>query len=84
MHTDEKKPAGDWHPEVGHTDNGSIPALQSNVAKELATVQAQFALRGHELHRAADGFYVTRWGLTRTLPTLADVRAFLAQIGGAA
>jgi hypothetical protein len=57
--------------------------------KAFAMLRAQFALRGHTLHRThpADGpqaSYAERWSMVRTLPTLEHVRAFLAQIGGAA
>jgi hypothetical protein len=58
-------------------------------AKEFATLQAAFALRGHELVRidptdARTGYYCSRWGLVRHLPDVNAVRAFLAQIGGVA
>jgi len=33
--------------------------------KHLATVIAQFALRGHAVHRLESGFLVTRWGMSR-------------------
>jgi hypothetical protein len=54
--------------------------------KEFASLRAHAALRGHELHRSnpADGptrYWVSRWGLTRELPSIQDVRAFLRQIG---
>ena len=57
--------------------------------KQFATLRAQFAMKGHTLHRAGptDGptsFYAERWGQVRYLPTLDDARRFLAQIGGAA
>ena len=55
--------------------------------KDFATLRAQFALRGHELHRAEapDGrvsYWTTRWGLTKPLVDLAAVHDFLRQIGG--
>lgn len=57
--------------------------------KAWATLQAQFALKGHTLHRTnpKDGpvsFYAERWGMVRYLPTPADVRRFLEQLGGTA
>ncbi len=57
--------------------------------KEFSNLRAQLALRGHGLHRTDPGdgpvsYYSERWGLVRYLHTLDDVRAFLAQIGGAA
>lgn len=55
--------------------------------KEFFTLRAAAALRGHALHRSdpADGpvkYWATRWGVTRDLPTIEDVRAFVRQIGG--
>lgn len=55
--------------------------------KQFTTLRAQFAMRGHSLLRTnlMDGpvtYYAERWGLVRYLPTLDDVRRFLAQIGG--
>lgn len=54
--------------------------------KEFASLRAHAALRGHALHRSnpADGptrYWVSRWGMTRELTTLQDVRDFLRQIG---
>ncbi len=55
--------------------------------KLFATLRAQFAMRGHSLHRTdpSDGpvtYWAERWGLVRYLPTLADAQHFLVQIGG--
>ncbi len=68
----------------GSTENASIIA---DADKAFKTLQAQFSLRGHALHRTspADGpvsYLAERWGLARYLPTLDDARRFLAQIGG--
>ncbi|NUZ06749.1 hypothetical protein [Piscinibacter koreensis] len=53
-------------------------------AKELATLQARFALSGYQLHRLASGrLLMTRWGLTREFEDEAAAAAFLPQIGGA-
>ncbi len=57
--------------------------------KDFATLRAQFALRGHTLHRTSpdDGpvsYLAERWGLARYLHTLDDAQRFLVQIGGAA
>jgi len=67
-----------------------FPAQEiGNPGKQFATLQAAFALRGHRLERTFHGadtaptFYSERWGVVRHLPTLEDVRRFLAQIGGA-
>ena len=64
-------------------------ATVTSSAKEFATLQAAFALRGHELVRIdpADprtGYYCTKWGLVRHLADLNAARAFLQQIGGVA
>ncbi len=55
--------------------------------KDFATLRAQFALRGHELHQAyaPDGrvsYWTTRWGLSKPLADLEAVREFLRRIGG--
>ena len=55
--------------------------------KRFSTLQAQFAIRGHALHRTSPvggpvTYYAERWGLVRYLETLNDVERFLAQIGG--
>lgn len=50
--------------------------------KEFATVQAQFALKGHALVRVVDSYAAHKWGLVRYLPTWADVLDFRDQIGG--
>ncbi len=74
-----------------NTDTQSIPpaCFLGNREKEFATLQAQFALTGHALHRSRDAtgieaYLADRWGLVRYLPSLDDARRFLAQIGGAA
>ena len=89
MHTDEKMPAGDGNPTAGHTDAAIVAPTGPSVFlsdKEFATLQAQFAIHGHTLHRdggdGAGGLYVERWGLVRALATADDARRFLAQIGG--
>lgn len=61
-----------------------VIAQAAAVLKDVETLRAQFALRGHGLHQSGTGYYVERWGMVRDLPTLEDVRKFLAQIGGAA
>ncbi len=50
--------------------------------KAVATATARAALAGFELVQMADGsFVVARWTMTRALPDLAAVEAFLAQVG---
>lgn len=61
--------------------------MSADTNKDFVTLQAQYALRGHELHRTLepDGrvtYWTTRWGLTKPLPDLEGVRDFLRQIGG--
>ena len=56
--------------------------------KAFSTLVAQLALQGHTLTRSnpSDGmvsYYVTRWGMVRSLPDLDTVKAFVRQIGGA-
>lgn len=70
--------------------NGVTPAAGVPDDKTLATIAAQFALKGHALHRnvrADDGratFTVSRWNQSRVFGHWHDVLAFLTQIGGAA
>lgn len=70
--------------------NTATVAPAENLGKPYATLQAQFALLGHSLQynrRADDGrvtFIVSRWNQARFFSHLNDVRAFLAQIVGAA
>lgn len=57
--------------------------------KDLATVQAMLALRGHQLihdHNPLTGqndYLINRWGWTRYFTEWPDVMVFLKQIGGA-
>lgn len=80
-----------------HLAEAKVSAIQNGVDsptttaenKTFATLQAEFALRGHELHRATGpggthAFWAERWGLARYLPSLHDAAMFLAQIGGRA
>ena len=58
-----------------------------NQSKQFKTLQAQFALLGHTLHCSRNDsgpitYLAERWGMVRYLPTLADARRFLTQIGG--
>lgn len=68
----------------GSRRNTDTAANSTDAAKVFANLQARAALAGHELHRSPSGagFYVSRWGMTRYFPTLAQVQAFIAQIGG--
>lgn len=51
--------------------------------KAFATLQAEFALAGHELVRLADGsLMVGRWGLSRPLASTEEARAWLSRVTG--
>ncbi|MFT3664630.1 hypothetical protein [Piscinibacter sp.] len=51
------------------------------VRKRIATVEAQLALKGFELHRTPIGmFIVCKWGLTREL-RLDEVETFARRVG---
>ena len=70
------------------TTNTTIIGDDLAADKHFKTLQAAFALRGHQLVRteATDGpvaYYAERWGMVRYLPTLGAVESFLRQIGGA-
>jgi hypothetical protein len=50
--------------------------------KAEATLRAELALRGHSLHRLANGgFLVSMCSLSRELPDLRAVRQFAKQVG---
>lgn len=52
--------------------------------KRLATLKAQLALRGFEVHdTATDGWLVARWNLSRYCATLEDLQAFAKRVGAA-
>jgi hypothetical protein len=82
-----------WHPEkrtpgttpanADHkSPNAGIVAQQAAERKAFTTLQAQAALAGCELHAlAAGGFLLSRWGLTRELRSIDEVRQMLAQMG---
>ena len=62
-----------------HTDSASNNAER----KALATLTAQFAIRGYALHQLADGsLMVSRWNLSRALTGISAAQTFLAQVGG--
>jgi len=81
-----KKPTECVNTSAGMTEQGQILGACSANDKEFSTLRAQAALRGHGLHRSSpqDGpviYWVTRWGVTRDLPNIDAVRAFIRQIG---
>ncbi len=52
-----------------------------NDRKRLATLCAQFAMRGYSVHAVSDGFLVTRWNLTKHVPDLDALEAFGRVVG---
>lgn len=53
-------------------------------SKQLATLQALFALRGYALHQLADStLLLERWGYCRAVATVEEAASTLAQLGGA-
>jgi len=74
---------------VDQNTESAIVAPNGETEKSFATMAAQFAIKGHTLHRsyrADDGrvtYLVGRWGQCRSFNHWHDVQAFLTQIGGA-
>jgi hypothetical protein len=65
--------------EVTHHFNGA-----TDERKELATLQAKFAMQGFSLVHMADGSaFASKWGQIIMLADTAHALAFLAKIGGA-
>ena len=57
-------------------------ALARTQDKAFATLQAQAALKGFQAVRTAAGdFVVERWGMTKALRDLGELRAWLQQVG---
>ena len=87
--TPKEMPTGSVNYPAGHTDTSIVLETSGPCDKVFATLRAQFALRGHALHRTSsvDGaaaYFAERWGQVRYLPTVEDAQRFLVQIGGAA
>ena len=84
-------PGSDEAPELAGTDASGVrdsehgdPASDPTVGKAFETLRARAALAGFALDaiEADDGarvFVITRWALTRELPGLGDVEAFLTR-----
>jgi len=71
---------------VNRTDPGPSAPCASHPprSKQLATLQALFALRGYALHQLVDStLLVERWGYCRTVATVEEAAGVLAQLGGA-
>jgi hypothetical protein len=50
--------------------------------KTVATLRAQFALRGHAVHELTEGgFLVCRWGMVRACRDLEALQAFARKMG---
>lgn len=50
--------------------------------KRLATLKAQLALRGFQVHDVSTGgYFVSRWNLTKYCPAIDDLEAFARQVG---
>jgi hypothetical protein len=49
--------------------------------KRLATITAQMALSGHQVHCLESGYLVSRWGMTKVCPDFASLVGFARQIG---
>lgn len=59
-----------------------IVPSDADEGKAASTLRAELALQGHQLHRlAGGGWLVSRWGLSRELPSLHAVRTFARQVG---
>jgi len=88
MSTDLHKsecPAATGHHATNQTIEASIVCAdkaEHNPEKQLATIRAALALKGHAVHLMEDGsFLVMRWGLTRPCTDLAALRAFAEMLG---
>jgi hypothetical protein len=60
-------------------DNTLTPQATDYMAE--ATLIAGFALKGFTVHRAQDGYLVSRWGMTRHCPSFQTLTAFAKQVG---
>ncbi|MDZ4397975.1 hypothetical protein [Hydrogenophaga sp.] len=62
----------------------SAALAQAVDQKRLATLKAQLALKGFQVHDVTTGgWFVSRWNLTKFCPALADLEAFASQVGAA-
>ena len=89
-HTNKKAPAPTTTQSAFHTDTNDLDfATGARPRKALATLKAQFALRGFSLecNHHADNlevtYWVSKWGQAKAFFNLSDVQAFLLRIGGA-
>lgn len=69
-------------PRQDQTKHPEIVGEPTDQSKRTATLKAQFALKGHAVHRLEGGaFLVTRWGLVRACRDLDELETFARQIG---
>jgi len=51
-------------------------------SKALATLKAQLALAGHQVHEGSNNdFIVTRWGMSKHCPDIGSLRRFARIVG---
>ena len=63
------------------TNDLNFPTGQRE-GKAFATLAAQFALKGHAVHKDnGDDFIATRWGESRYCKDFAELQAFARQVG---
>jgi hypothetical protein len=78
-HKSENPAATGFHATNQSTDSDDFTAQQ----KRLATVIAQMAMAGHQVHCLESGYLVSRWGMTKVCPDFASLVGFARQIGAA-
>jgi len=76
-HKSESPAATGLHAANQNTDTADFKPDQ----KRLATVIAQLALAGHEVHRLETGYAVSRWGLTKFCPDFDALVTFASVLG---
>ena len=79
----QERPSREREPFANHHHNVSDFPTSLDSSKALATLKAQFALAGHQVHEGSnDDFIVCRWGLVTGQRELGAAEAFLVQISG--
>lgn len=63
------------------TADTAIVAVSHELRKYEATLIARFAIRGHAVHRVADGYLVCRHGHVKHCAGLDALKAFADQVG---
>lgn len=64
-------------------DTATAPPTEAETDKAFATVAAEGALAGLQVHALAHGYLVCRWNLAKALPDLGATRQFIRQVAGA-